>query len=224
MGSLALPKSRVQVIPNCFESSHYVEPRTVGDRPWHGKDFVLTIGEVKERKGLHVALEGFLRVAAAHPTWHHFIVGRCSKDDYERRLRQMAADAGLADRVHLLGNVTEDEKVDLLQRAGIFMHTPVTAADGGFEGFGLVYLEASASGTPCIGTLDSGAIDAIRDGETGLLVEQDGPATAVALERLMGDPDLRASLGRAGREHASSQTWDGNALAVLKIYDEELAR
>ncbi len=224
LGERALPTSKVVVIPNCVDAEHYVATRDVGDADWHGRDFVVTIGEVKERKGLHLALEGFLKVAAEHPTWHHYIVGRLSGDDYERRLRGMAQDAGFADRVHFLGNVTEDQKVDLLQRAGVFLHTPVTAADGGFEGFGLVYLEANAAGTPCIGTLDSGAIDAIRDERTGLLVEQTGAATAVALSRLMGDADLRERMGQAGREHAGTQTWDTNALEVLAIYDQELGR
>ena len=104
----------------------------------------------------------------------------------------------------------------------MFLHTPVTAADGGFEGFGIVYLEASACGTPCIGTLDCGAEDAIVDGETGLLVEQDVDSVASALERLLGDAELRARMGSAGRRHAGSQTWASNAARVAAIYAEAL--
>ena len=67
LGERALPDDKVLVVPNCVESSHYVERRDLGARPWHDRDFILTIGEVKERKGLHLALAGFLAVADQHP-------------------------------------------------------------------------------------------------------------------------------------------------------------
>lgn len=214
---------RTVTIPNCVE----VEPleRRVeldGARPWHGLRFTLGVGETKERKGHHLALAGWVRVAARHPDLHHFIVGRLSGDDYEAQLRGIADDAGLGDRVHFLGNVTEDEKIDLQQRCEAFVHTPVTAADGGFEGFGIVYLEASACGKPVLGTLGCGAEDAIVDGETGFLVAPDADAVAQALGRLADDAALRARLGAAGREHARANTWRENAAAVRRLYEEVL--
>jgi glycosyltransferase involved in cell wall biosynthesis len=144
-------------------------------------------------------------------------------DAYHDSLVQLARGAGVADRLHFLGNVSEDEKVDLLQRARVFVHTPVTAADGGFEGFGIVYLEASASGTPVIGTRDCGAEDAIDDGVTGFLVEPSVDAVEAALERVLDDESLRARLGRAGRERAARSSWAENARAVLAIYERVLA-
>ena len=136
----------------------------------------------------------------------------------------MVKDAGMEQRVHFLGNIEEDEKVDLLQRAQIFLHTPVTADDGGFEGFGIVYLEASASGTACIGSRDCGAEDAILDGETGLLVDQTVEAVEAGLERLMGDDTLRAEMGTKGRTYAGQVTWAMNARSVLDIYGEILGK
>lgn len=217
-----LDPQKIHVVPNCVDASHYVEPRQVGHKPWHDVPFSVAIGEVKERKGHHLSVEAFCRVAQRHPDLHHFVVGRLSGDDYQERLERLAKDAGVADRVHLLGNIDEDEKIDLLQRAQVFVHTPVTASDGGFEGFGIVYLEASASGTPCIGTLDCGAEDAIVDESTGLLVPQTVDAIEGALERLVSDPALRERMGAAGRTHADASSWDENADKVLRIYDEVL--
>lgn len=214
-----LPPGRVSVIPNCVNVDHYIEPRDLSPHPWHGKRFTLGIGEVKERKGHHLSLAAFLELAPRFPDWHHFLVGRLSGDEYESRLRQMAKDAGCAERVHFLGNIDEPLKVDLLQRAEVFVHTPVTAADGGFEGFGIVYLEASASATPVLGTLDCGAEDAIVDGVTGCLVEQNVPAVAVAMGKLLADDALRERMGQAGREHARGTRWEDNATHVLEIYD-----
>jgi glycosyltransferase involved in cell wall biosynthesis len=217
-----LDRERVHVIPNAVSAAHYVASRAIGSRPWHDTPFTLSIGEVKERKGHHLALAAWCRVAAKHPALHHYVVGKHTGDAYHRSLVDMAERAGLADRLHFLGNVSEDEKVDLLQRARVFLHTPVTAADGGFEGFGIVYLEASASGTPVIGTLDCGAEDAIDDGVTGFLVEQTQAAVESALERVLADESLRERLGRAGRERSLRSSWLENARAVLAIYDQVL--
>jgi glycosyltransferase involved in cell wall biosynthesis len=216
---------RLIVIPNAVEAGHYRAPRELaGERPWHGVPFTLSIGELKERKGHHLALEGWIQAAARFPELHHFVVGKGSSDDYQRGLLARCDEAGVGQRVHFLGNVDEAEKVDLLQRAQVFLHTPVTASGGGFEGFGIVYLEAAASGTPAIGTLDSGAQDALVDGVTGLLVAQDPVEVSDALARLLADAELRARLGAAGRRHAESSSWDANARLVLALYRKVLAR
>ncbi len=213
---------RVHVLPNCVDASNYVEPRALPDVAWSQHPFTLSIGETKERKGHHLLLEAWCRVAPRFPEWHHYLVGRLSGDDYEAQLRGIVAQAGLEDRVHFLGNVSEQEKIDLLQRAEVFTHTSVTAADGGFEGFGIVYLEASASGTACLGTLDNGAEDAIVHDKTGLLVPQTIDAVEAALVRLLGDPELRERYGAAGRVHAGANTWIPNAERVLELYREAL--
>lgn len=218
-----LSRERVEVIPNAVAADHYREPRALSLRPWHGTRFTLGIGEVKERKGQHLALEAWCRVAADQPDLQHFVVGRLAGDDYEARLRGIAAASGLEQRVHFLGNVDEDEKIDLLQRAQVFLHTPVTAADGGFEGFGIVYLEAAAAGTPALGTLDCGAEDAIVDGETGRLVAQDVGAVEAALRELLGE-GRGGPMGQAARRHAAAASWEVNAGRVLALYREALGR
>ncbi len=213
----------VIVIPNAVRAEHYAEPRAIGPRPWHAWPYTLAMGETKERKGHHLSLAAFCRVAQARPHLHHVLVGRRSHDDYERSLHELVRAAGLEERVHFLGNVDEDEKVDLLQRAELFVHTPVTAADGGFEGFGIVYLEAAASGTASLGTLGCGAEDAILDGQTGLLVAPELEAVAGALARLLDDGAERRRLAGAAREHARRTTWEDNARRVLALYREVLA-
>ena len=211
---------RVETIPNCVE----VEPleRQIeldGERPWHGRRFTLGVGETKERKGHHLALAAWVEVARNAPDLEHFIVGRLSGDEYEASLRAIVEEAGMSERVHFLGNVSEDEKIDLQQRCEAFVHTPVMAADGGFEGFGIVYLEASACGKPVLGTLGCGAEDAIVDGETGFLVEPEPDAVALALARLVGDRALAESMGRKGAAHARSNTWARNAREVHALYE-----
>jgi phosphatidylinositol alpha-1,6-mannosyltransferase len=215
--------SRLRVVPNAVSAEHYAARREIGPRPWHAVPFTLSIGELKERKGHHLALEAWCGVAARHRDLHHYVVGKASDPEYAARLAAIARRARVEERVHLLGNVSEDEKVDLLQRALAFVHTPVTAGDGGFEGFGIVYLEAAAAGAPSIGTKGSGAEDAVADGVSGLLVEPDVAAVEDALSRLLGDPPLRARLGASARAYAARRTWRDNAREVLAIYREALA-
>ena len=215
--------ARLIVVPNAVNAGHYAGPREVGRRPWRDVPFVLTIGELKERKGVHLALEGFCRVAERFPELHYFVVGRGTRDAYHRGLLERAAGAGLGRRVHFLGNVSEDEKVDLLQRARVFVHTPVTASDGGFEGFGIVYLEAAASGAPAIGTTGCGAEDAIVDGQTGRLVAPEPESVAGALGGMLADNAQLERMAAAARAHAARSSWERNGERVLALYDEVLA-
>lgn len=212
------PDSRRVVIPNAVDADSYQSQRLEDSRPWHAHPYTLAMGELKERKGHHLSLVAFTQIAARYPQWHHYVVGKLSQDAYEADLRRAVADQGLEKRVHFLGNIPEADKRDLMQRAKIFIHTPVTARDGGFEGFGIVYLEAGAAGVPVIGTLDSGAEDAVRHEETGLLVAPALEPVRAALERLIGDPQWAQRLGQGGREHARNSSWAANARQVLDLY------
>lgn len=222
LSEVELPSRQLHVIPNGVDAAHYAARRTLGPRPWHGTAFTLAVGELKERKGHHLSLAAFCRVAPNFPELQHFVVGKPGGDAYEARLHALVAEHGLGERVHFLGNVSEDELVDLLQRARALLHTPVDSADGGFEGFGLVYLEAAACGLPSIGTRGSGAEDALRDGETGLLVEPDEEAVAAALARLLGDATLSSHLSGGGRAFARASSWTENARRVLELYRRAL--
>jgi phosphatidylinositol alpha-1,6-mannosyltransferase len=219
---LVVGRARVRTVPNCVDPAPLERPTGLDDRPWHHWPFTLGIGELKERKGHHLAFAAVTRALAHRPQLHHVLVGNRPGDAYERSLLAAAQAAGVAERVHLVGNVSEVEKRDLLQRCRVFVHTPVRAADGGFEGFGIVYLEAGAAGRPALGTLDCGAEDAIVHERTGLLAAPEPEAVHAALVRLLDDPALADRMGAAGREHARANTWERNAGAVLEVYAEAL--
>ncbi len=214
----------IEIVPNAVDAEPYRAERKVAGAPWRGLRYTLSIGELKERKGHHLALGAWCKLAPQWPELHHFIVGNRTGDAYQRRLEALVRESGVEQRVHFLGNVDEDSKIDLLQHAEAFLHTPVTAADGGFEGFGIVYLEAAASGTPSLGTLGCGAEDAIEHERTGLLVAPDEASVQEGLRRLLADEALRARLGAAGRERAKQSPWSDNARRVLGLYRAALAR
>jgi glycosyltransferase involved in cell wall biosynthesis len=109
--------------------------------------------------------------------------------------------------VRLLGDVPEGELQALYAQADVFA---LTSIDHGHsvEGFGLVYLEASAHGLPVVAHRVGGVAEAVLDGETGLLISPDQPgALTAAFRRLLEDADLRHRLGEAGRAWARRTTW-----------------
>jgi len=98
----------------------------------------------------------------------------------------------------------------------------VVAAPSRREGYGIVAREAMAWGRPVVASAVGGLVDAVEDGVTGLLVPPgDTVALRAALERLLGDSELRAKLGQAARERAVSL--EAAAEQLLAVYDEALA-
>jgi D-inositol-3-phosphate glycosyltransferase len=91
------------------------------------------------------------------------------------------------------------------------------------ETFGLVALEASASGIPVIARDTGGLREAVLDGKTGVLVEGDDPARwAEVIESLLADPERAERMGAAARQHALACSWDSSAEHLLTVYRELL--
>jgi phosphatidylinositol alpha-1,6-mannosyltransferase len=109
------------------------------------------------------------------------------------RLRQLAVDLNIADRVHFF------EELSRRELAACYAHADVFALASTGEGFGLVFLEAMAFGKPVVGASAGGATDLVEDGKNGFLVPpQDVAVLAQVLEKLLRDSSLREKLGRCG--------------------------
>lgn len=132
----------------------------------------------------------------------------------------VAGDGPLRDRVPgALGFVPHDELLGLYERAA------VVVCPSRREGFGVVCAEAMAHGRPVVAAAVGGLRDLVVDGETGLLVPPgDVPALRAALERLLGDRELRRRLGTAARERArEAYSWDRTVSLTLHAYEDALA-
>jgi glycosyltransferase involved in cell wall biosynthesis len=118
-----------------------------------------------------------------------------------------------------LGFVDHDDLDRLYARAAVF------ACPSRREGFGVACLEAMAHGRPVVATPVGGLRDLVLDGETGLVVPQQDPrALRSALERLLGDENLRRRLGAAGRERARQHfSWDAVTTQTIDAYAEAVA-
>ncbi len=211
----ALPGSAPAVIRNGVHVARFRQPAPAPVK--HGPT-ILATGGVKARKGTHLLVEALARVRARVPDAQLVVTGIQLEPDYLASVQEQVRALGLTDCVHLLGEVPEDELRGWYQHADVFAVPSLTVGEK-FEGFGLVFLEASACGLPVIGTTGSGVAEAVRDGETGLLVPQnDVPALAEAIVRVLTDDELRARLGAAGRAYAQTQDWSAVAERVIAIY------
>lgn len=185
---------------------------------------VVTVGMLKERKGIHVSLDAFAEVIKSFPSARYLIAGLDEDSPYPDQLRRQTRALGICHAVDFVGEVTEEQKIDLYHRSSIFV-AHFLSDDTSFDGFGLVHLEANACGTPAIGTYDSGAEDAIEHGVSGLLVNQnDVEGTASAILSLMRDQQKADRLSTGARERAKLMTWSSTATKLISTYEKVLGR
>jgi rhamnosyl/mannosyltransferase len=154
---------------------------------------LLFVGRLRYYKGLHVLLEAMPTIPA------RLLIGGSGPE--QARLAAQAAALGVADRVHFLGDISDEHLPALYQAADVF----VLPAHLRAEALGLSQIEALASGVPCVSTeLGTGTSFANLHGETGLVVPpDDAAALARAINTLLADPDLRRRMGEAGRRRVA---------------------
>ena len=131
----------------------------------------------------------------------------------------------MLDSIRFLGAVSDAERDDALDRAHVFV-MPNRAPPGGVggEGFGIVYLEAAAHGLPAVCGNVGGVVDAVVQGETGLLVDGEDPrAVAEAVSDLLLDPSRARALGDAGARRAKEFAWPVVAKQVEDLVFEQVA-
>ncbi|MEV0635997.1 glycosyltransferase family 4 protein [Streptomyces sp. NPDC050619] len=168
-------------------------------------------------KGLVFLVEALAKVRTEHPDAHLVVVG---KRPGEGPVAQAIERYGLEGAVEFVKGISDAELVDLVRSA------QVACVPSLYEGFSLPAAEAMATGTPLLATT-GGAIPEVagRDGETCLAVPPgDSGALATGLSRLLGDPELRARLGVAGRERVLDRfTWARAAEGTVARYREAMA-
>lgn len=186
------------------------------------KNIILSVGEIKARKGYRVAIEAVIRLREKIPNIIYMIVGGGNKAQtvYFRELQTFVAEHGAQNNILFLGDVSEEKLLALYAEAKIFL-LPSLEVGGAFEGFGLVLLEANAAGIPVIGTTPSGMDDIIIDGQNGFLVRQgDASALAEAMGRLCEHPSLLKVTSEYAVARAREFSWERTAARYVARYAE----
>ncbi len=208
---LGIESPRTEVIHNGADPSAFrVLPEEEGnhfrsDFGLEGKKLLVTVGNVTSRKGQDVVIRAMPRVIEKVPDAHYLIVGLPT---LEAQFKRLAGELGVSAHVHFLGRLDDSNLLRCLNASDLFVMTSRhTALE--FEGFGIAVIEAALCGKCAVVSDDSGLVEAIVDGETGLAVPMEDPdATAHAIVSLLGNDNLRARMATAAhRRAATEQTW-----------------
>ena len=171
---------------------------------------ILTAANVYPLKGIDLVLRALARLEDL--SWQYMVVGESPLLWPRQIYEKMARDLGIGDRVVFLDKVPRQELWALMARAHIFVMTSRVLKDH-VESFGIVYIEAQLFGLPCIGTRLGGIPEAVQDGVTGILIEnEDVEGLVDTLRWMLCNPRDAAQMGQRGRAR------------VLKSFTEEVRR
>lgn len=209
----------VETVPLGTTPSHFrpgVDPSAVRRKfGLNGGPWLLTVARLEWHKGIDTMMKALPAVRAAHPSARYAIAG---VGDRLPQLEQLHQQLGLGDAVRFLGAVSDDELPALYNAADLYVGAS-RRHDLLVEGFGISLVEASACGLAVVGGRSGGVPDAVREGETGILVDPDDPAAVAAgVNVLLSDPERRRRLGAAGRKAVETYyNWDRVAKELMEI-------
>lgn len=187
----------IDVVPNGVDTHHYA-PAPEGTR--FEEPTLLYLGRLKRYKRIDLILRALAALGDEPRPPRLLLAGT---GDHETALRELARELGVAERVHFLGFVSEEKKIELFGRSWIHVLTSPK------EGWGMTNVEAAACGTPTVASDAPGLRDSVVDGETGCLVPHGNVrALAAALRTLLRDASLRARMGARARVVADRFSWD----------------
>lgn len=174
-----------------------------------GAKLILSVGRLTRRKGFDQVIRALPVLLERDIDVHYALIG-IGED--EEHLRNLAAEEGVSERLHLLGHVSPEDLPRWYNAADVFA-MPNREIGGDTEGFGMVFIEAAACGTPAIAGQAGGTGSAVLDNETGLRIDgSDGGQVVEALYRILGDEALARRLSRNALERVQREfAWEAVA-------------
>lgn len=210
---LGIPRNRVKIVYNGIDRDKY-KPGLAPKSPY---PHIVYLGRIKRYKNVDHILRA-IKLIVNEKNIRNIKLTIAGRGDHEP-LRRLAGELGVARYVEFLGEVSEDEKIRLLNRAWIY----VTASHR--EGWGIAVIEANACGAPAVAYDVPGLRDSIKHMDTGILVPYgDIKALAEAIAELVTNHELREKLSRNAIEHAGKFSWDDTARSFLNVLMEALNR
>ena len=187
---------RIRVLPNTFDPSFVeisADPALARQLGIDGKKVILTVGRLSSQekyKGHDRVIQAVPKIREKHPDVAYVIVGT---GDDQIRLEALARDVGVSDIVIFAGPVSDHVLKDYFALADVFA-MPSTG-----EGFGIVFVEAAASGLPVIGGNRDGSVDSLADGAIGCLVDPENNDALVKSISIIIDRGKSSGPSKANR-------------------------
>jgi len=210
---LGIDPGRIRIIPNGIDLNEFENVPV--QRGSDGELTILFVGRCYPRQK---GLEYLVRAIQLLPSRHKVRLKIVGEDwGGVLSLRALARALAVEDQVTFTGPLPRRDVIRAYGSSDIFVLPSL------FEPFGIVLLEAMASGVPVVASRIGGIAEVVQDGETGLLVPPgNSQALAEALGRLISDPSLRSRMGEAGRLRAAAYSWDILLPRILKVYEEAI--
>ncbi|ROR82040.1 D-inositol-3-phosphate glycosyltransferase [Plantibacter flavus] len=201
---------RVSIVPPGVDGTLF-QPL---DGPRAGRPTAVVAGRLHPLKGFDLAIE---TIAAVAPELRpELVIAGDVSVDYDRYAEELAAlarDLGVADDVRFVG---PQSRVGL---ATLFRKSTLVLVPSHSETYGLVALEAAASGVPTVVAASGGLREAVVDGETGIVIDSRDPQVwGAAVSSILGDPGRLAQLGSAARRRAERFDWQRSGDALVDVY------
>jgi len=183
---------------------------------------LLTVARLAPHKGQDTGIQALALLREEFPDLRYILVGEGSD---EARLRNLAADLNVMDRVGFAGPMRDDELPEAYATSTIYLDASRIAPDTAFEGYGMSLIEAAATALPVVAS-DAGDLrSVVRDGESGVVVAAaSAQAAADAIASLLRDAEMRNEMGLVGREAVETYfNWNRVAKDTAKFVRECVA-
>lgn len=171
------------------------------------KKVIFTMARLVERKGIDMVIRALPKILQRVPEVVYLIAG---DGPYQGELKRLVQEYGVEVHVIFAGRVDKSELQDFYDACDLFIMPNRELKNGDVEGFGIVFAEANACGKPVIAGRSGGAVDAVRDNQTGLLVDPlDIDEIADAVIHLLKNPEIAKQMGENGRKRVEKElTWN----------------
>lgn len=177
---------------------------------------IVQAGYLVERKKADITIRAYAELKQKYPAAKLTIVG---SGDQLSRYQALCGELGVTDSVHFRGFLPNNETLAEMSKAQFFCMPSVR------EGFGIVYLEAMASGCITIGTQGEGIADLIETGKNGFLVPPENPrAIEDVIDWCLSHPAEADAIAQRGRADALALTWERNAMQYTQLFQRLIER
>ncbi len=183
--------------------------------------YLLTVGEIKKRKGYSVLLPILEKIIKNGSEVQYVIVGNRDRNQkYWNELDVLIRNLGIEREVSVLSNISREDLRTVYQNASLYVLLPQNI-NGDVEGFGLSVIEAAAAGVPAVVGKGSGAEDAVLHGQSGFLVSSENPEEVRSrIEEIIQNPELRRKLSQGALQFAEKMTWENKIKRYIEVYEK----
>jgi phosphatidylinositol alpha-1,6-mannosyltransferase len=218
--AFGVPETKIHIVHPAVDADRF-HPRVDGSAVrcrfsiGPNEVLLLSVGRLQRRKGHDVAIQAIAALGSRCPNLRYVIAG---DGDERQRLERLVAEHHVEDRVFFAGIVADCDLPSFYAACDVFL-LPNRVDEGDIEGFGIVFLEAAASGRPTIGGDSGGVPEAVERDVTGLLVDGASvEAVADAIAELATSDERRRRMGLAGRVRAQQCfSWQHAATRVSEL-------